>query len=159
MTPVEKELTRARLSEIKRAIQSLTNNDWLLEQAFQERLCSCHPLRAKEQALEVQIAEARRHHIAPLEEQLCKMRTERYRIDGKEHPAIGKVVEEARPWLRLWLLEHLLDGETDAIEGGLQQVSARYVDAWVSGWRPSLNTRDGTLVVSMSVRGPRRNSS
>ena len=138
MTPIEKEITRARVSEVKRAIRDMTNNAWMLDKAFRERLCSCHSLRAKEQEIEAQIAEAHRQHVAPLNDEIRKVRDERYRVDSEEHPGIGKVVEEATPWLRLWLFDSLLYSRTDAIEGGFQVVAGRYAEAWISGWRPSL---------------------
>jgi hypothetical protein len=110
--------------------------NWQLVRAFEEKGCSCHPLRKEHE----QLVDECRH----LEEELQNSETFKRRdalfeeirkIDKAEHPDLNNQAQVASPFFRLWLFERL-SSEDPLDMSSPQKLAASYAEAWFGGWRP-----------------------
>lgn len=110
--------------------------DHLVNRAFEELGCSCHPLRKEWQQLvnECNRLEGELHHS-----ELFKRRDAVYQeiqgIDRKEHPSLDGQARVASPFFRLWLFERLNSEDAPDLSSP-EKLATGYAEAWLGGWRP-----------------------
>ena len=57
-------------------------------------------------------------------------------IDRKEHSSLDAAARQACPFLAVWLMDQVRDGNPDVLGHSDQDIASSYAEAWYGGWRP-----------------------
>jgi hypothetical protein len=111
---------------------------WQLHRAFETVGCSCNPLRAEAERLDEEY-EALREELdaGPISRRREELWRQVREIDAREHPDLNNQAVIAGPFLRLWLFDRIMAGDTPDLNNQAQLAKA-YAEAWRDGWRPAV---------------------
>jgi hypothetical protein len=123
------------------AIRRRASAVYPLERAFEEAGCSCIPYRRQLRELETQYhAERNRLTYAldnsDLAKELGELRKTIAAIDLREHSSLHVAARQAYPFLPVWMLDQVRQGNPDVLSLSDQDIASSYADAWYGGWRP-----------------------
>lgn len=132
------ERERTLASAIRRRASSI----YLLERAFEEAGCSCSPYRKQLDELETQYrAESDRlmdgMNSSKLGKEIRILRKTIADIDHKEHSSLDAAARQACPFLAVWLMDQVRDGNPDVLGLSDRDIANSYAEAWYGGWLPN----------------------
>jgi hypothetical protein len=135
-------LARARERSLAMGVRRRASAIYSVERAFEEVGCSCTPYRDRLKELESEYKAERQRLLDSLEEsdlarEMYALRQQVGEIDRQEHPALDARGREARPFLPVWMLDQVREGDGDILGLGDYEISKAYAQAWLGGWRPN----------------------
>jgi hypothetical protein len=134
-------LVGARERTLASAVRRRASSIYTLERAFEDTGCSCSPYRRRLRELETQyhaesdrlMCELRNSQLAGEMDDLRKTIAD---IDRGEHPSLAAAARQAHPFLAVWMLDQVREGNPDVIGLTDQDITSSYAEAWYGGWRP-----------------------
>ena len=113
----------------------------ILERAFEEVGCSCSPHRRQLQELETQYHTERDRLMNELDnselaKEMGELRKTLSDIDHIEHHSLDATAWKAYPFLPVWMLDQVREGNPDVLGLSDRDISRSYAEAWYGGWRP-----------------------
>jgi hypothetical protein len=131
------ERERTLASAVRRRASSI----YFLVPAFQEAGCSCSPHRRRFKELETQYHAERDRLISELDssdlaKEMGDLRKTIADIDRREHSSLDTVARQAHPFLPVWMLDQVREGNPDVLGLSDQDITSSYAEAWFGGWRP-----------------------
>jgi hypothetical protein len=131
------ERERTLASAVRRRASSI----YILERAFEEAGCSCSPHRLQLKELETQYQAERDRLTSELDssdlaKEIADLRKAIADIDRREHSSLNAVARQAYPFLPVWMLDQVREGNPEVLGLSDQDITSSYADAWYGGWRP-----------------------
>jgi len=123
------------------AVRRRASSVYFIERAFEETGCSCGPHRRQLKELETQYhAEADRIMCeldnSELGREIEELRKTIAVIDHSEHSSLDAAARQAHPFLPVWMLDQVRQGNADVLGLSDQDIASSYAEAWYGGWRP-----------------------
>ena len=134
-------LLRERERTLASAVRRRASSIHILERAFEEAGCSCSPFRRQLKELEtLYYAEHDRLMYELDNSDLARKRGELRKtiaeIDLREHSSLDVAARQAYPFLPVWMLDQVREGNPDVLGLSDQDIASSYTMAWYGGWRP-----------------------
>jgi len=134
-------LVGEREKTLASAVRRRASSIHFLERAFEEAGCSCSPYRRQLRELETQYNAERIRLIYELDSsklasEMADLRKTIAEIDRGEHPSLDAAARQAHPFLAVWMLDQVREGNPDVIGLSDQDITSSYAEAWYGGWRP-----------------------
>lgn len=131
------ERERTLASAIRRRAASIQ----FLDRAFEEVGCSCTPHRSQLSELEIQYKAEKERLIQELDSsklavEIGELKKTIFEIDLRDHPLLDRDARQAYPFLALWMLDQVREGNPDIVALDNEEIAYSYAGAWYGGWRP-----------------------
>jgi hypothetical protein len=134
-------LTGERERTLASSIRRRASSVHFFERAFEEAGCSCSPYRRQLKELETQHkaeSDRLRYELdnSELAREMGELRKTIADIDQREHHYLDATAREAYPFLPVWMLDQVREGNPDVLGLNDQDIASSYAEAWYGGWRP-----------------------
>ena len=134
-------LVGEREQTLATAVRRRASSVYFIERAFEETGCSCSPYRRQLEELETQYHAEQDRLMDELDrsdtaQEMRELRKTISGIDAKEHFSLDASARQAHPFLPLWMLDQVREGNPDILGLGDQDIARSYAEAWYGGWRP-----------------------
>jgi hypothetical protein len=128
------------------AVRKRASSIYSVGRAFEEVGCSCSPYRDRLRELDAEYKTEQQRLLESLEKselarELYDLRQKVAEIDRQEHPSLDIRGREAYPFLAVWLLDQVREGDGDIVGLSDYEISKAYAQAWIGGWRPRARSR------------------
>jgi hypothetical protein len=134
-------LATERERTLATAVRRRASSVHFLERAFEEAGCSCSPYRGQLEELEI-LYHAERDRLmyeldnSDLAREMGELRKTIADIDHREHFSLDVAARQAHPFLPVWMLDQLREGNPDVLGLSDKDIASSYTVAWYGGWRP-----------------------
>ena len=109
----------------------------------QERAELTSPLDHRIAELQTQRKEAISEINGKYQPEILVLKQRVQATDAKEHPKLDSAAREAKYFMSTWMLERIDEGD-NVLALPLDEMSLRYVEDWMGGWRPSPGEKLGS---------------
>lgn len=141
----KKDASQVLLGERERTLASAVRRRasaiYSLDRAFEAAGCSCSPYRRQLRDLETQYHAEQDRLMDELDNsdlarEMNELKKTIADIDGREHSSLDASARQAHPFLPLWMLDLVREGNPDVLGLSDQDIASSYAEAWHGGWRP-----------------------
>lgn len=134
-------LASERERTLASAIRRRASAIYVVQRAFEEAGCSCAPDREQLEGLEARYNSERQRLLESLDKSELGRRIDELRekvkeIDRREHPSLDAEAMHAAPYLAVWLIDQVREGNATMLGSSDHDIASSYAEAWMGGWRP-----------------------